>query len=299
MLLRGRRTLVVAGLAAAAAACLVRSRSAAGAEESYVDSSGKVLALATMMRRPTDVVLWLNAHRAAGVGRFYVRAEDSPDLVALLAGQPDVEVEAGQSGTDNYTSMQARQIAFVNRALDAAAAAGDVAWLFHVDADELLDGDFRALGRLPASVKTVKLQNAEALYAESEASCFSATKFVRCAGGGPCTSYANGKAGGRVEPGVRCAGPHDFSHAGSLDAATELPFEQVRVLHFDSCTIGAWLEKFAHLLKGLKRDASGKPDVPFPFYVDSMRAAEAAAAVYRAHKGAAREVAPEHVYTRR
>jgi hypothetical protein len=297
MLLRGRRGLVAVGLAAAAAACLARA-AARSSSESYVDAGGKVLALATMMRRPTDVVLWLNAHRAAGVGRFYVRAEDSPDLVAFLTGQPDVEVEAGHSGTDNYTSMQARQVAFVNRALGAAATAGDVAWLFHVDADELLDGDFRVLGRLPASVKTVKLQNAEALYSDSEASCFSATKFVRCSSGGPCTSYANGKAGGRVEPGVQCAGPHDFSHQGSLES-TGLPFEDVRVLHFDSCTIGAWLEKFAHLLKGLKRDAAGKPDaVPFPFYVDSMRAAEAAAAVYRAHKGAAREVAPEHVYTR-
>ena len=125
-MLRSRRTWLVAGLAAAAAACLAHSAAAAGTE-SYVDASGKVLALATMMRRPTDVALWLNAHRAAGVGRFYVRAEDSPDLVAFLTGQPDVEVEAGESGTDNYTSMQARQIAFVNRALDAAAAAGDVA----------------------------------------------------------------------------------------------------------------------------------------------------------------------------
>lgn len=296
-----RRVLVT--LACLAAACLAAAaRPRRPVVEEYVDASGKVLALATMMRRPTDVVLWLNTHRASGVGRFYVRAEDSPDLVAFLATQPDVEVETGASGKHNYTSMQARQVAFVNRALDAAAAAGDVAWLFHVDADELLDGDFRALARLPASARTVKVQNAEALYGDSEESCFSATKFVRCASGGPCTSYANGKAGGRVVPGVRCAGPHDFSFEGALDgaAAALLPFEEVRVLHFDSCTIGAWLEKFAHLLKGLERDAAGKPkDVPFPFYVDSMRAAEAAAAVYRAHKGAARAVDPQHVYTRR
>lgn len=288
-------------IAAAAGACLVAA-GRDGDEESYVDGRGRVVALASMMRRPTDVSLWLNAHRASGVGRFYVRAEDSPDLVAFLETQPDVVLETGASGTDNYTSMQARQVAFVDRALAAARASGDVAWLFHVDADELLDGDLRVLARLPASVKTVKLQNAEALYGESEGSCFSAKTFVRCsAQGAPCTSYANGKAGGRVEAGVACAGPHDFSYRGDLAAAAaQIPFEHIRVLHFDSCSIGAWLEKFAHLLKGLKRDASGAAtDVPFPFYVDSMRAAEAAAAVYRAHKGAGHKaVDAAHVYTR-
>lgn len=293
-----RARITVAALAAAAGACLVAAGGARDGE-SYVDARGKILALATMMRRPADVGLWLSAHRASGVGRFYVRAEDSPDLVAFFKGQPDVVVlETGASGTDNYTSMQARQVAFVDRALAAARKAGDVAWLFHVDADELLDGDFRALARLPASVKTVKVQNAEALYGDSEDTCFSAKTFVKCSTG-PCTSYANGKAGGRPEAGVACAGPHDFSFDGSLDAAARLPFEQVRVLHFDSCSIGAWLEKFAHLLKGLKRDATGAAaDVPFPFYVDSLRAAEAAAAVYRAHKGLGKAVAPEHLYTR-
>ncbi len=296
-----RRAIGVGVLAAAAGACLAAAPGGRRVDgESYVDAGGKVLALATMMRRPTDLGLWLSAHRAAGVGRFYVRAEDSPDLVAWLKTQPDVAVlETGASGTDNYTSMQARQVAFVDRALAAAREAGDVAWLFHVDADELLDGDFRALARLPPSVKTVKVQNAEALYSDSEDSCFSAKTFVKCSTG-PCTSYANGKAGGRPEAGVACAGPHDFAYRGSLDAAAaRLPFEQVRVLHFDSCSIGAWLEKFAHLLKGLKRDASGAAaDVPFPFYVDSMRAAEAAVAVYRAHKGAGKAVGAEHLYTR-
>jgi hypothetical protein len=278
-------------VAVAAAAAAVAAVVAAGRPREHFDDG--LVAIASMMRRPTDVSLWLATHRAAGVGRFYVRAEDSPDLVAFLRTQPDVVLDVGASDAgDNYNTQQTRQIEFVNRALDAAAASGDVAWLFHVDADELLDGDLRVLATVPASRMVLKIANAEALYDDPNGTCFAAKRFVKC-DTGPCLSYANGKAGGRVAPGVRCAGSHDFSYRGRLDAAAQLPFEQLRVLHFDSCSMGAWIEKFAHMLKGAK-----KQDIPFAWYQESLDVAARASAVYRAHKAADKAVDPRHVFTR-
>ena len=286
---------MTAGFAIAVAAAAAAAVIAAGRPPRR-DSFENVglIAIASMMRRPTDVSLWLATHRAAGVGRFYVRAEDSPDLAAFLRTQPDVVLELGASdaGGNNYNTQQTRQIEFVNRALDAAAASGDVAWVFHIDADELLDGDLRVLATVPASRMVLKIANAEALYDDPNGTCFAAKRFVKC-DAGPCLSYANGKAGGRVAPGVRCAGSHDFAYRGRLDVHHALAFDQLRVLHFDSCSMGAWIEKFAHMLKGAK-----KQDIPFAWYQESLDVAARAQAVFRAHKSADKVVDARHVYTR-
>ena len=282
-------------LFATALTASIRSKNCTGCPVAeYFKNADKVVAIASMMRRPTDISTWLDVHRKMGIGRFYVRAEDSPDLVAFLKTQADVVLEEGDSdGGNNYNTQQSRQTEFVNRALDKAMASGDVAWLLHIDADELLDGDLSILATLPASIKCLRIQNAEAIFGKDDKTCFSTKKFIKCSSG-PCLSYANGKAGGRVEEGVRANGAHFFTYRGAEQGehTKDFAFEELKVLHFDSCSIGAWLEKFSHLLKGADDKA-----IPFPFYKDSMKAAQHAAEVYRNHK-VDREVDSAHIYTK-
>ena len=155
-------------------------------------------------------------------------------------------------------------------------------WLFHTDADELLEGKIRTvLGNIPAEKKVGKLKNAEAVYSEDEPTCFSSKKFIRCDKGGPCTAYVNGKGCGRTIEGVQLAGPHDFTYSGpgSVNAVYDIPFEDLHVLHYDSCTLGSWMEKFTHLSKNAKLD-----DIVFGYYKQSIEAAKEAAKVYKEHK---------------
>jgi hypothetical protein len=254
------------------------------------------LAIAALMRKPIDLMLWLEHHRKAGVYRFYIRLEDSPGVAAFLKTQPDVDfVEAESDPENNYTTLQKRQIAFVNEMLVKARADG-VDWVFHTDVDELLEGDLiGTLSALPAEIKVGKLQNAEAVYDEEEPTCFSAKKFIRCGEkGAPCKAYVNGKGVGKTEEGVTLLGPHDFAYKGQLGgpATQKIPFDSIHVLHYDSCTIGSWLEKFQHLSKAAKLQ-----DIVFPYYKQSMEAAKKATEVYRENKVDVK-MAPEWTYTR-
>ncbi len=238
--------------------------------------------IALLMRKPIDLMLWLEHHRKAGIDKFYIRLEDSPGVAAFLKSQKDVWFEEAESDKENnYTTLQKRQIDFVNKILPMARKDG-LDWLFHTDADELLEGNIRTvLGTIPAEKKVGKLKNAEAVYSEDEPTCFSSKKFIRCDKGGPCTAYVNGKGCGRTIEGVQLAGPHDFTYSGpgSESAVYDIPFEDLHVLHYDSCTLGSWMEKFTHLSKNAKLD-----DIVFGYYKQSIEAAKEAAKVYKEHK---------------
>jgi hypothetical protein len=260
------------------------------------DPNAKVkLGIAALMRKPIDLALWLEHHRKIGIHRFYIRLEDSPGVAAYIKGQPDVWMEEGESDPhNNYTTLQTRQITFVNQVLPMARADG-IDWVFHTDVDELIEGDpIKVLGDLDASYKVGKLENAEAVYESEEPTCFSAKKFIRCGKGGPCTAYANGKGVGRTVEGVTLAGPHDFFYNGKLNhtATYKIPFDALHILHYDSCTLGAWLEKFQHLSKNAKLD-----DIVFPYYKKSIEAAKSAVEVYKEHK-MREDLQPEWTYTR-
>jgi hypothetical protein len=238
--------------------------------------------IAIIMRKPTDVNLWFEHHRNAGISRFYVRLEDSPAVAAYLRTLEDVYFEEGESDTENnYTTFQTRQREFVNKMLPKALADG-MEWLFHIDVDELLEGDvLKTLGDIPKDMLIGKLKNAEAVYAEGEPTCFSAKKFIRCDKGGPCTAYVNGKGVGRVTDGVTLGGPHDFVYKGKVDPAVtyQIPFDDLHVLHYDSCTLGTWLEKFSHMSKKAKLD-----DIVFPYYKKSIEVAVKAKELYKENK---------------
>ncbi len=238
--------------------------------------------IAVLMRKPTDVNLWFEHHRNAGISRFYVRLEDSPAVAAYLRTLDDVYFEEGESDPENnYTTFQTRQREFVNKMLPIARSDG-MEWLFHIDVDELLEGDIlKTLGNIPKTQLIGKLKNAEAVYGEGEPTCFSAKKFIRCDKGGPCTAYVNGKGVGRVVDGVTLGGPHDFVYKGKVDPAVtyQIPFDDLHVLHYDSCTLGTWLEKFAHMSKKAKLD-----DIVFPYYKKSIEVAVKAKELYRENK---------------
>lgn len=238
--------------------------------------------IVVLMRKPTDVNLWFDHHRAAGISRFYVRLEDSPATAAYLRTLDDVYFEEGASDPENnYTTFQTRQREFVNKMLPKAKAEG-IEWIFHIDVDELLEGDIlKTLGGIPATMLVGKLKNAEAVYGEGEPTCFSSKKFIRCDKGGPCTAYVNGKGVGRTVDGVTLGGPHDFVYHGKVDPTVthQIPFDDLHVLHYDSCTLGTWLEKFAHMSKKAKLD-----DIVFPYYKKSIEVAVKAKEMYKENK---------------
>lgn len=240
------------------------------------------IAIAVMMRKPTDVALWFEHHRQVGVSQFYVRLEDSPGVASFLRSQKDVYFEEGSSDSENnYTTQITRQRDFVNAMLPKAAEEA-MDWIVHIDVDELLEGDLiKTLQDVPKSMMIGKLKNAEAVYGEGEPTCFSAKKFIRCDKGGPCTAYVNGKGCARPVPGVALGGAHDFVYKGKVDPAVtyQIPFDDLRVLHYDSCSLGTWLEKFAHMSKKAKLE-----DIVFPYYKKSIEVAVKAKELYKENK---------------
>ena len=236
------------------------------------------VAIACLMRKPVDLPLWFRHHTNMGVSLFFIRLEDTPGLDDYFALRKDVIYEVAQSDKsgDNYKTLQDRQKKFVNQSLVKAREAG-VDWLFHIDADELLHGSLTVLDELDAGIQTIKIENAEAIFSEGSETCFSADKFLRCGKGAPCRSYVNGKAAGRCVRDVALAGPHDFSYKGEIEGSFKktVSFDALHVLHFDACSLGAWVEKYKHLGK------DPKSDIPFPYYKESIGAAKNAYDVYK------------------
>ena len=246
------------------------------------DPPKSVVSIVALMRKPVDLPLWFRHHRKMGIKKFYIRLEDSPGWDDYLASQKDVYYEIHQSDKsgNNYETLQNRQIDFVNKCLGIARDDG-IQWMFHIDSDELLHGSLALLDDLDNKYNCIRIENAEAVFDEDSESCFEASKFIKCNRvNAPCKSYANGKGAGRIVDGVILAGPHHFAFNGQIHGkhVYETPFEKLHVLHFDSCTLGAWLEKFYHLSK------QKKANIPFEYYNESIKAAKVAFQVYKKNK---------------
>lgn len=244
------------------------------------EESGVRIGIAALIRKPIDLPLWLRYHRKFGVKKFYIRLEDSPGWEDFLKAQPDVWFEIAESDRqgNNFQTLMYRQVEFVTRILRNGTVR-DLDWLFHIDCDELMHGSLEFLKGLSPDIKVVNMENAEAVFDENNMdTCFKATHFLRCGiEGTPCKSYVNGKSGGRVEAGVTLAGPHNFAWKGEYTGAHvhKVPFEILHVLHFDSCSFGAWAEKFRHMGKNIK------DPIPFVHYMESIGAANAAFDVFK------------------
>ena len=69
----------------------------------------------TMMKDPKNLETWLRTNREAGISHFYIRLEDSPDVLPFLQEQEDVTVVEGKSsGVNEYNEKQTRQDLMVN-----------------------------------------------------------------------------------------------------------------------------------------------------------------------------------------
>ena len=254
------------------------------------------VAIATVMRKPIDLPLWLKHHRKMGIGYFFIRLEDSPGFEDYLDNQNDVFLEIGSSDqTDNYSTLQSRQVDFVKKCIRTCQTSSNLKWIFHIDADELLHGNLGILDLIDPKYKVLRLGNAEAVFDEDQKTCFSANTFLRCDLNAPCRSYANGKGGGRICNGLSIAGPHHFSFNGSHqgESVYNVPFNDLAVLHFDSCSFGAWIEKFNHLSK-----TTDVNNIPFSYYRESIDFAKQAKDLYSSKtsiKNVLKNVAPDKI----
>ena len=77
------------------------------------------VAIISVMYKPKNVETWLKLHRSLGISHFYIRLEDTPELVEYLGSQPDVTLQVGTSDASNqYTSIMDRQLKMANEALE-------------------------------------------------------------------------------------------------------------------------------------------------------------------------------------
>lgn len=233
-----------------------------------------------MIRNPQEIHWWISYHKSMGVSAFFIRLEDSPHWEQYLRENNDVwYMESGSSDPygNNYVTQADRQGVFVNRIIDWCVNHRDDAkridFLFHIDQDELLHGSFDFLSKLHKDTKVLHLKNTEAQYDTddrfTDATCFRAKGFVKCwEPGSSCRAYANGKSGCKIDPEVRYHGPHNMIYKNMTSTHPfyyDIPFEELHVRHFDSCTIGVFASKFHHMSKGLDT----KP-IPFPKYLSSL-----------------------------
>jgi hypothetical protein len=236
-------------------------------KESLVDGSAKI-AIVSMMKNPKNIDQWLKKHRDLGISKFYIRLEESDDILPLLKA-PDIYVESGKStGVNEYLEIQTRQIEWVNKALEMAKK-DDITWLIHIDSDEILSGNLDEIRGLDASVSTFWMQNVEAKYAKiprKSDSCFQAAKFVNCGKDSePCVSYVNGKGGGRTNVDVKAFGPHRFkSDSGGKEVKLKM-----LVQHYESCDFETYKKKYLGLSLQNKKN-----DIPFTYYNESIDAAK-------------------------
>lgn len=260
------------------------------------------VAIVTLSRRPSDLRSWLSYHLDyARVDHIFLHIEDTPgfdklwESVPLTQRQkvtlwrdeppmatPAVSLSAGveKRPADDYETLQARQLKVMRRARQQADEM-KLDWLLHIDDDELLYSPTHRpvgelLARLSDEVSQAFVPNVEAVYQTADVrSCFTE---VAKANMNPYTfvSYANGKAAVRVDTDVEPAGPHEWRGAdGLMLPAVHLDQEPfgapLLVLHFESCPVERWEEKFWEL-------GNTSPEkirkIPFGFYRESISTME-------------------------
>lgn len=227
--------------------------------------------IVSSMKEPKDIETWLQKHREMGIRHFYIRLEDTPNLVEFLQQQPDITLQVGDSkGVNEYKELQTRQGKWVNEALIKAKTEGNLGWIVHIDADELLSGNINEITELPDDVHTFWMQNEEVKFnkvPDVQDNAFSnVAQFIDCSKNpGKCVSYGNGKGGGRVFSSVKSHGPHRF-HSGE-PRAKEVKLSGMKVHHYESCDFEIYKQKFSRLAVQDKQN-----NIPFAYYNESILA---------------------------
>lgn len=229
------------------------------------DRRSDKIAIVCTVKNPQNLGSWVHHHRKIGVDTFYVYIDESDKedpktaeecrLYGLNCQRYDLEWASSMNkepvdpALDQPATLVFKQKAVVNDALERAAR-DKVAWLFHVDVDELMgpvSNDLRAvLADVPAEAETVHFGNVELL---------PETPFMKdCLREGNLfrtdprrfLHYANGKAGGRPVPGVRFAGPHGF-HRSEKGVDYKMPSNKLVVYHYVSCNLYEMGEKLREM----------------------------------------------------
>ena len=230
------------------------------------------LGVVCMTKRPLDFFTWLRHHRDLGVEHFFLRIEDTPDLLDTLQRAPYKHFVTCIAGTGEreYYEQVHRQQDLVDRAICKARHVG-LSHLVHIDDDELLhcpsgrpalDSFLRAAA---PGTSCFVVQNVEAVFdAERCEAVFGGTTTF-CTNPSAYTAYANGKSIGALhDPSLRSLGAHRFS-----GDAVFTPSLLLLVLHFESPCIQRWREKFeSYAARNGSACLTG--DIPFPFYCESM-----------------------------
>ena len=225
-------------------------------------SSAKRVAIVSCIKNPKNIETWLKLHRDMGISRFYIRLEDTPELVDYLRSQSDVRLTVGDSNSvDEYSDLMSRQSEMVDTSIGLCKKDG-IDWLIHIDCDEVLNGNLGEIKNLSSDVGTFWMQNYEAKYnkipSESD-NCFKSSKFINCHSG-LCASYANGKGGGRVDV-SESNGPHRFK-----SNLKEVKLKSLIVRHYESCDFNQYIAKYKRLAN------SDVSSIPFPYYKESILA---------------------------
>lgn len=229
------------------------------------------LGVVCMTKRPLDFFAWLRHHRELGVEHFFLRIEDTPDLLEALTRAPYEHYVTCIAGTGEreYYKQVNRQQDLVDRAICKARHVG-LTHLMHIDDDELLHcptgrNALDAFLRSASRTSCLVVQNIEAVFdVERCESVFGGTTTF-CTNPSAFTAYANGKSVGALhDPSLRSLGAHRFS--GSVGA---IPSHVLLVLHYESPCIRRWRQKFeSYAARNGSACLTG--DIPFPFYCESM-----------------------------
>lgn len=260
-------------------------------EDSMNHAHSARVAIVMLSRHPPDLSRWLRYHiNYMGVEHIFIQVEGTPEFNSTWNALPSTlqrhitvwlgtEVHQGVDTrpTDDYESLQARQMLAMKRAKLEAADMG-IEWLIHIDDDELLFAPLHRpvgeiLASMPAGFDQAYIPNVEAVYSSADVQrCFSETTLVNV---NPVTfaSYANGKAALRVANiDAIPAGPHMWRTSWGNDLSSihliKEPFgSPLLVIHFESCPFTRWEDKFWELGNTSPQKVRA---IPFRFYKDSI-----------------------------
>lgn len=249
------------------------------------------VAIVLLSRRPADLRLWLAYHLDyMGVKHVFMDVEDTPlfdeawqSLSEANKKRVTIRKAVASTGSgrpwDDYTTLQARQLAAMRRAKEACKDLG-IEWLLHIDDDELLyvpthQPIGEILAAIPAQKSQVYINNVEAVYESADVTgeeCFAKTSMVNM-NAHTFSSYANGKAAVRVsDKNAVPAGPHNWKtkndhQLNSISFINKTFGSPLWLIHFESCPFSRWVDKYWELGNTSPEHIS---KIPFPFYRQSI-----------------------------
>lgn len=211
----------------------------------------RLVGTASLMKNPHQIETWIKHHKNIGVSRIYIYWDDletqgpvQDDIVTVIRLTPEFLEENNyhvEDDWDNPTKWNEKQ----RIAVDHALAQGDVEWVFHIDADELLypeSGNIESVFKeVSEDVDSCVVTNFElAPDHENYKNCFvEGTKFRR---GQNMVAYGNGKSCGRSGY-SKSLGPH---RCVSLKGGSEYEFpdSELKLLHYVSCNLDEYMKKY-------------------------------------------------------